>query len=242
MSDFITAIAGARESVAAILRIHPKNSEKAEAGYEVSLAGSAFAVAADRLLLTAHHILNGGNPRDPADKFYALTVPGNGDEARVFPVVSFPLERSDCDLAALKLGPSAAPNALIPALPVSFASMPDGSRVVTIGFPAPEIASVALDRDGNYTSGRFFLKSHANEGIVSAQYDLAGAHIYELSVGWHHGESGGPIVALSDPPAAISLMQHYRNVQSPHGFVAGPHRGYALSVIRSELAALGVKA
>jgi len=37
-------------------------------------------------------------------------------------------------------------------------------------------------------------------------------------------------------------MQHYRNIQSPHGVVAGPHRGYALSVIRKELAEIGVKA
>lgn len=241
MSDLATAIPAARESVAAILRVHPKQAEKGEAAYEVGLAGSAFAVA-DRLLLTAHHILNSGAPRDRADKFYALTVPRNGDEARVFPVVAFPLERSDCDVAALEIGPSATPGARLSALAISFARPPDGSRVVTIGFPAPEIASVALDRHGNYTSGRFFLKSHANEGIVSAQYDLAPGHIYELNVGWHHGESGGPIVALSDPPAAISLMQHYRNIQSPHGVVAGPHRGYALSVIRDELAALGVKA
>lgn len=64
--------------------------------------------------------------------------------------------------------------------------------------------------------------------------------MYELNIGWHHGESGGPIVSLTDPLAAFSMMQQYRNVQSPHGIVAGPRRGCALSLIAAELAELGV--
>jgi hypothetical protein len=128
----------------------------------------------------------------------------------------------------------------IPALPVSFAPQPDGTRVVTLGFPAPEVAAISLDPQGHYLGGQLFLKSHANEGIVSAQYLLGGMQVYELNVGWHHGESGGPIVALGDPPAAFALMQHYRNVTTPHGVVAGPHRGCALSMVRRELTGLGI--
>ena len=81
--------------------------------------------------------------------------------------------------------------------------------------------------------------NHANEGIVSAQYVVVGVRIYELNVGWHHGESGGPVVTLTDPPAAFSLMQYYRNIQSPHGTVAGPHCGRSLSAIQAELVGLG---
>ena len=60
---------------------------------------------------------------------------------------------------------------------------------------------------------------------------LADSHSIELNVGWHHGESRGPIVRLSEPLAAFSIMQQYRNVKTPHGVVAGPHRGLALTVI-----------
>ena len=129
----------------------------------------------------------------------------------------------------------------IPALPLSFAQQPDGSRVITVGFPAPQIVNAKVDANGNYLGGEFFLKSHANEGIVSAQYAINGEPFYELNIGWHHGESGGPIVALSDPPAAFSLMQHYRTVQTPNGIMPGPRRGRPLSSIRNELEGLGLK-
>jgi hypothetical protein len=85
-----------------------------------------------------------------------------------------------------------------------------------------------------------FLKSHANTGIISAQYSMGQILDYELNVGWHHGESGGPIATASDNPAVFSLMQHYRNVQTPHGVVAGPHRGVSLSLIQQDLVNLGV--
>ena len=248
MSNLVAAIAAARESVAAILRLHvvaPDSVEKGRRGpgtMGATVAGSAFCVVANRYLVTAHHILNGGEPRDPKDRFYAFVVPHNGDLAYHFPITSFPLERSDLDIAVLEIGPCAAAAVEVPALPVSFSPQPDGIRVVTIGFPAPEVAAINLDQQGNYLGGQFFLKSHANEGIVSAHYLLGVMQVYELNVGWHHGESGGPIVALTDPPAAFSLMQHYRNVTSPHGVVAGPHRGCALSMVQRELTGLGIAA
>jgi hypothetical protein len=234
MADPTTAIPTVRESVAAILRIRMTRPETVKKGkvrpaqFQANLGGSAFCVVADRYLATAFHVLNGGQPRNA------------GDRAFHFPIVGFPVEHAALDLAVLEIGPCATAGVHIPSLPVSFTPRPDGTRVVTVGYPAPEIAGLNVDAHGNFGGGQFFLKSHANEGIVSAQYVVGGVPMYELNVGWHHGESGGPVVALEDQPAAFSLMQHYRNIQSPHGTVAGPHRGYALSCLQQELTGLGV--
>ena len=78
------------------------------------------------------------------------------------------------------------------------------------------------------------------KALWPAHYDLGPLPIYELNVTWHNGESGGPIVALGDSPAAFSLMQQYRNVQTPLGVMPGPRRGVALSAVRADLAGLGV--
>ena len=248
MADLTTAIPIVRESVAAILRIRMTRPQRVKKGKmqpvqgQAPLGGSAFCIVGDRYLLTAFHVLNGGQPRTAEDQFYALVIPANGDHGFHFPVVGFPLERPDSDLAVLEIGPCATGGVHVPALPVSFTPQSDGTRVVTVGYPAPEVMRVDVDPQGNYRGGQFFLKSHANEGIVSAQYAIGGALVYELNVGWHHGESGGPVVALGDRPAAFCLMQHYRNIKSPHGTVAGPRRGWALSAIRQELAGLGVTA
>jgi len=244
-ADFVQAIQKVRDSVVAILCIHVVPSEIADEGegplgrFNCSF-GSGFCVTADRYLVTAHHVLNGGEPRDPKDRYYALTVPGNGAPAYHFPITAFPIERPGLDLAVLEIGPCPTPDIHLPALPVSFQPFPDGTPVVTVGYPSPEIASIEVDPQLNYLGGQFFLKSHANEGIVAAQYDLDDQRMYELNVGWHHGESGGPIASAGSSPVAFSLMQHYRNVNSPHGVVAGPHRGFALGCVADELAALGV--
>ena len=246
MSELLTAIPTIRESVAAIMRIRlvkPETIKKGKtrpAKFNVALSGSAFCIATDRYLVTAHHVLNDGKAREPKDKFYAFIVPQNADVAFHFPVVGFPVERTDVDISVLELGPCATAGKSIPAMPISFGQQPDGSRVATLGFPAPEIVSINVDAQGNYGGGSFFLKSHASTGIVSAQYNLSGVQAYELNIAWHHGESGGPIVALTDPPAAFSLMQHYRKVQAPFGIVPGPRRGCALSMIQNELNGLGI--
>jgi Trypsin-like peptidase domain len=246
MAGPATAILSIRDSVAAILRIHITRPEAVRKGkarppqVHASLGGSAFCVVADRYLVTAFHVLNEGKPRNPGDKFYALVVPGNGEAMFHFPVVGFPVERHDLDVAVLEIGRCASAGVKIHAVPVSFTPRTDGTRVVTVGYPAPEIMGLEVDHHGNFHGGQFFLKSHANEGIVSAQYVSDGVLMYELNVGWHHGESGGPVADEADRPAVFSLMQHYRNIRSPHGMVAGPHRGCALSSIQRELKALGV--
>jgi hypothetical protein len=245
VSEVIGGIRRLRESVVGILRIRPVRPETVKKGkvrpaeFQAGLGGSGFCIVRDRYVVTAFHVLNQRKPRDPKDKFYAFVVPENGNQAFHFPVVGFALERPDLDIAVLELGPCAASGVSLAPTPVSFDNIPDGTRVLTLGFPAPEITGLNLDPQGNYLGGRVFLMSHANEGIVSAQYSVGSVPVYELNVAWHHGESGGPIATLESSPAAFSLMQQYRTIQSPHGIVAGPHRGCALYAVRAELKTLG---
>ena len=151
-----------------------------------TMVGSAFCIVSDRYLMTAHHIFNKGESRDPNDTFYAFVVPKNDGPAYYFPVISFPIECQDSDMAVFEIGPCATPGIQLPALPVTFDPQPDGTPVVTVGFPAPEIAQLYLDEHGNFAGGDLFLKSYANDGIVSAQYAFKAMHMYELNVDWHH--------------------------------------------------------
>ena len=116
--------------------------------------------------------------------------------------------------------------------------VPDGTRVLTYGYPAPQVRSAKINPQGRLLQVRTVLLSHANEGIVASQYEFGAYHVYELNVGWHHGESGGPVLIL-DPPRVIAIMQQYRNIQTPHGVMPGPHRGIAISAVSSHIANLG---
>lgn len=233
-----------RSSCVAVLRYWQtkppklKNGKLQPAQYGVGW-GSGFCVVENRYIVTAHHILNNGQPRRKGDSFVAFVVPENGATAFHFPVVGFPCERVDCDTALLELGPCATAGVDLPAIPVRFTVPPDGSRVVTVGFPSPEVQGISVDEHGVYRGGSFFLKSHANEGIISAQYEFGGLETVEFNVGWHHGESGGPVVVRGEPRAAFTLMQHYRNIQGPHAVMAGPHRGRTLKAIEAELRSVG---
>lgn len=244
MPELIQPIASIRNSVCAILRIHLKREKYKKRGqvrreFEIALVGSALCVVRNRFLLTAYHALNGGKPRDPNDKFHVFTVPDNGPKAYQFPVFGFFLEDGALDFAILELGPPVTHGQEIPQAAITFRNLPDGTRVLTYGFPSPEVAEARVDENGNWQGGKFFLKGHANEGIISAQYELNGLIFYELNVGWHHGESGGPIVQPGEPVTAFALMQHYRNVQTPHGIMAGPHRGRSLSALENSLRQIG---
>jgi hypothetical protein len=245
MADLISAVPALREALVALFRTHQAHPESVKKGklqpakIQGGVVGSGFCVVANQYVVTAHHVLNDGKPRDPQDRFYAFVVSGNADTAYHFPVVGFPCSLPDLDFAILELGPCAMAGITLPAIPVSLAPRPDGTHVVTLGFPSPVSAGFSLDQHGNYAGGQFFLKSHANTGIVSAQYSLGGIRVYELNVGWHHGESGGPIATVEDPPRVFSLMQHYRKVQAPHGIVMGPRRGIDLVGVANELTAIG---
>jgi len=242
MPELIKSISSLRNSVCSILRIHLKKEKhkkgKVKREFEIALVGSAFCIVANRLLLTAFHIFNNGKERDPNDKFYAFTVPDNGPNAYDFPVTSFPLEDNVRDFAIIELGPPAAPGREIPSAPIIFKNLFDGTRVVTYGFPAPIIAEARVDENANYRGGSFFLKGHANEGIIAGQFEIDGIWSYELNVGWHHGESGGPICCI-DPIGVFAIMQGYRNIKSPHGIMAGPHSGRSLASIERNLRDVG---
>ena len=240
------AISRVRESVVAVIRIR-ESGRKSQGKkrpmaieYKVSF-GTGFCVVDDKYVVTAFHNLNEGKAPTEKDRHYVMTVPGNGGSAFHFQVVAMPLLRQDLDIAVLEIGPCATEGIRLPSLPVTVQPQQDGTRVVTVGFPAPEVHGLSIDPQGNYMGGNFFLKSHANEGIVAAHYELGSLPVYELNVAWHHGESGGPIATVSNGEAAVfSLMQQYRNVQSPHGILPGPHRGVSLAVIRDELEQFGV--
>jgi hypothetical protein len=248
MADSIQLVSQIRDSVGALMSVtevrkrgsgkkHP-NQQQGKM-FALGFVGTAWCIVDDTYVVTAQHVLNGGNPRNPKQKFYLFTVPGNGAHAHAFPVAAFPMEDQASDLAVLELGPPTDQGQHIKATPVTFSRPPDGTSVVTYGFPAPEIVGAALDDDGNFLGGgQFFLKGHASEGIVAAQYDLNGVWHFEFNVGWHHGESGGPVVT-ADPFAVLAVMQHYRYIKGPHGMMDGPRRGRALDVIQQTLSQLG---
>ncbi|MBU4328944.1 MAG: serine protease [Acidobacteria bacterium] len=246
MTNLVQAISAIRDSVVAVLRVHMSKPAKQQKGkirppqFQISLVGTAWCIVDDKYMVTAHHIFNNGKPRMRSDKFYVFTVPQNGPKAFHFPVTNYIHEDANSDIAIIEIGPSPVPDARIKSCPITFKPQIDGAKVLTYGFPAPKIESANVDQDGNWQGGNFFLKAHANEGIVSASYDLDGLVFYELNVGWHHGESGGPIFTLeAELPAVFSIMQHYRNIQAPHGIIPGPHRGRSLSAIEKKLTELG---
>jgi trypsin-like peptidase len=206
--------------------------------YGVSFVGTGWCISTDRYLITAQHVLNEGKARDLKDKYLAFTVPGNGDAAHHFPVVGFVVEDQSNDIAILEVGPPAMAGQHIAPLAVTLARPPDGTPVLSYGFPSPVIAAANVDNAGNWAGGQFFLKSHANEGIVAGQYEIGGQWFFEFNVGWHHGESGGPVFQ-HDPLAAFAVMQEYRTIQTPNGVVAGPHRGRALNAVHQALADCG---
>lgn len=244
MTEIVTPIAVVRDSVCAILRIHKKQQSKSDKKrgkppqFHLAFAGTAWCIVENKYLITAHHVLNNGKPRDKDDKFYAFTVPGNGPMAYHFPISNFLLEDGSLDIAILEVGAPATPGQKIPCAPITFQKFPDGTKVLTYGFPSPVISAANLDEEGNWRGGQLFLKAHANEGIIAGQFEIDAIWWYELNVGWHHGESGGPIFCL-EPLAAFALMQQYRNIQTPHGIVAGPHAGRSLASIEQKLRDVG---
>lgn len=237
-----TSLLAARDASCAIMRIRrgkvQKKHGKQHIEFSLSFVGSGYCILDNKHILTAHHVLNRGQPRVPEDKYFVFTVPQNKEKAYHAPVTAYPLERQDLDLAVLEIGKSSNPEFVLRSGGISACDYDDGSRVLTYGFPAPVISKAQIDPEANFLSGDLFLKGHANEGIIAAQYAIKDTRFYEFNVGWHHGESGGPVLAVRDC-AAMALMQHYRNIKSPHGIVAGPRRGISLQTVTHELEQLG---
>ena len=83
------------------------------------------------------------------------------------------------------------------------------------------------------------LQAHAKEGIVAAHY--GDPLVYEFSLRFHPGQSGGPVIH-AEKCAALSLIQHYRNLKTVAGAqIDGPARGHALAVIGKKLTEFGAK-
>jgi len=109
MTDLRIAVPRLRESVVAVLGLLMTKPQTVKKGKVLHAQfdctwGSGFCVTQDKYVVTTHHIFNKGKPRNPATKFYVLTVPGNGDPFYFFPVVSFPVERPALDVAVLEVG------------------------------------------------------------------------------------------------------------------------------------------
>ena len=231
---FPQAIASIRDAVCAVLRIHPLQGGQVH----TSMVGTAWCIIENRYLVTAHHIFNGGQRRDPDDRFFVFSAPQNGPQVFHAPVVSFTLEDPFNDMAIIEINPSGNQSFSISSVPITYRSHQDGEKVLTFGFPSPKVSQSKIDQNLNWLGGNLFLKGHANEGIISGQFEMHGQLIYELNVGWYQGESGGPIFSL-DPIAAFSIMQQYRKVSTQHGIVPGPHQGRALNAIENSLRQIG---
>ena len=238
MADLPGAIDSVRDAVCALLRISPAE----EPGkFHLAIVGTTWCITPGRVFLTAHHVLNAGNPRDATHRFHVLSAPGNGHALYHWPVSGFLLEDAARDLVLLEAPVPADRKIDVPAIPIAIAAPRDGTPVLTYGCPAPGIAGATVSEEGNLTAIRTILFTHANTGIVAAQYKASPSTdlLFEFSVGWHHGESGGPVLRLEPEVAAFAVMQHYRNIQGPHGTMAGPRRGLALASIRQELESAG---
>ena len=225
-------IAAVRDSIWAVLQIHPTSATSAEIG----IRGTAWCVESNRLFVTARHVLNDGKPRNPKDSFEILTAPENGNKLLRLPVVRFHLEDSKSDYCVFEVDQESATEIGIPAIPIDSGDIDDGVPAFTLGYPQ------AVVRSGSFAHGRVaniqtVLFSHANEGIVAAHYRMTGLDFVELNIGWYLGESGGPVM-LQDPPRVIAIMQRYRNIDTPHGVVPGPHGGFRATVIEKKVAAL----
>jgi hypothetical protein len=238
--ELIPAIARIRRSACAILRIRPKAvapnvSTTAPPGFELGFVGSGACIARDRYILTAFHIFNNAQPRDPRDKFVVFTLTDDNLLAFHCPVIGVPLEHAAHDLAILELGKPVDPRFSLEPLAVSLDLVPEGTEVITYGFPAPVVKGANLSPTGDFLGGgNFFLKGHANTGIVSAQYDLHGAMNYAFNVDWVHGESGGIVCDLANT-RLFTIMQSYRTIATPTGVMAGPRMGRGFQGIAVEL-------
>lgn len=244
----IETIAAIRDSVCAVMRVrkgHADSQSVAQSlpgstggNHRAEFVGTGFCIVDDTVVLTALHILNDGDPPLETDEFHVLTAPSNGPFVYPIPVLDIMDHNVDVDFAMLRI--KVPKGESFPALTLTASSVPDGSEVVTYGFPLPDVVSVSLTRGGRLlTEGtKLFLKGHANTGIVAAQYEYTGVTHYEFNIPWHYGESGGPIV-LKEGAAALSMMQQRRTTNRSHTLVRGPSRGRAFGCWRPNLLAVG---
>ena len=245
--ELVAATPTTRLATAALLRLRRGKVTTTKKGkikpqkYEADIVGSATCIVANRYLITAFKVLNGGEPRLPDDKYYAMVSPDNDTQLLHFPVIGFPLEDAQRDLAVLEIGPCVNGNKRLLALPLAMREVPDGMSVLAVGYPASPVFELEVDAEGNYVKGSSVLKSHVNTGIVAACFpDMHGNATFEFTFGWLPGEMGGPVVRLGVPRALFAVMKDFRPIRTPDGSVIpGPYQGISLKPIEAELRKLG---
>ncbi len=220
-----------RDSICGLLRVRALPDKQVN----LAIVGTTWCVVQNRYFLTAQHVLNDGNPRNPADQFIIIRAPGNGTRLERFPVVGFRLEDAQHDFAILEIHDPATQGAMVPSLRISFESVRDGTDVLTYGCPAPRVTGASLAQGQLHFQTA--LVATANHGMVSAQFPPPEAPLYVFNVHWFSGESGGPILDTKTL-RVFSVMQRYMNVEAPHGIIAGPRMGRSLAAIRDHLQAL----
>ncbi|MBA7688014.1 hypothetical protein ES703_96488 [subsurface metagenome] len=231
--EMATNIKQVRNSVCGLLRVHHVSGNQ----YNVAIVGTAWCVIRNHYFVTAYHVLNNGQARNQNDKFFILRAPENGPKLERTPVVAFTFEDQACDYAILEINRQEGATLVFDALTIYTGQVEDGTKVLTYGYPSPKVSRAGINKQGQLIGINTVLLSHGNEGIVASQYAQGQYHMYELNVGWHHGESGGPILILN-PPRVLAIMQRYKNISTPHGTVAGPHLGVSIEAISSQIANL----
>ena len=221
----------ARDSICGLLRIRrvPPNQ------FTLTIVGTTWCFVRNKYFLTAHHVLNDGQPRHADDQFLILRAPENGTKLERMLVAGFTHEDPQHDVAILEIGDPSAQGITVPALTISFDCVPDGTSVLTYGYPAPQVTSASLTE--GQLNFQTVLVATANRGIVSAQFPPKEAPVYVFNIHWFNGESGGPILR-ERTLAAFAVMQGYVNVQAPHGIIAGPRMGRSLAAIRDRVVPL----
>lgn len=182
--------------------------------FEVGFVGTAWCIADDKFLVTAHHVFNDGKSRNPGHRYYVFAVPGNGATVFMFPVINFPLEDQANDMAIVEIGSPLHGAYTLPSVPVTFTRPVDGEAVLTYGFPAPQVAAANIAPVGTLIGTQTALFGHANEGIVAAQHDISGAWAYEFNVRRRR-------VVRFDPATAVAL-RGWKASQAAERLAFGP--------------------
>jgi len=220
-----------RDSVCAVLRLQQINQNQ----INLSIVGTAWCFVRNKFLITAHHVFNNGNPRNPADKFVILRAPNNGSRLERMPIVNFNLEDSQSDFAILEISDPTSASIELPALQISFDKVQDGVDVITYGCPSPEVSNASVvEGQINFNTN---LVATANLGIVSAQVEDRNVPTYFFNVHWFNGESGGPILT-TESLKVFAIMQMSKNISTPNGIIPGPRLGRSLLAIQDKIQAL----
>lgn len=205
MPNLPERIAAVRNSVFGLFRFRRLAADQANIG----IVGTVWCIG-DRRFITAQHVLNNGQARQPGDSFELLRAPGNGAQLDRIPVQGFLLENLSKDIAVLEVA-SKSLNHLSPIqpIPISFDAIEDGLEIFSYGYPEPAVQVGPADAQGRQQGIQTVMMSRANTGIVSAQYPINGEQKLEVTIDWFNGESGGPIIR-TDSGMAIGFMQATR--------------------------------